>query len=143
MSTSQCTVKACRKCGKEKQLSEFYRKKGSVDGREHSCKTCRRAQMSAADKARYCSAARRESHLVRTYAITPAVYEHLLLMQGGHCAMCSATVSGRRGDNYLIVDHCHQTDQIRGLLCHHCNIVLGAARDNIETLENAINYLQQ
>lgn len=99
--------------------------------------------MSAADKARYCSAARRESHLFNTYAITPAVYEHLLLMQGGHCAMCESTVSGRRGDNYLIVDHCHKTDQIRGLLCHHCNIVLGAARDNVDILQNAINYLQQ
>ncbi|WP_327740317.1 endonuclease VII domain-containing protein [Streptomyces nojiriensis] len=35
--------------------------------------------------------------------------------QGGACAMCSA----RRGS--LVVDHCHRTGLIRGLLCRSCN----------------------
>jgi hypothetical protein len=133
--------KVCKKCDTHKPLSDFYQKNSSVDGHEHSCKQCRRKQMSAADKARYQAAKRRENHLIKTYAITPAVYEHLLLMQGGHCALCPATTSGREGDNYLLVDHCHTTDQIRGLLCHQCNIMLGAARDRIQTLNNAISYL--
>lgn len=35
--------------------------------------------------------------------------------QGGACAMCSA----RRGS--LVVDHCHKSGLVRGLLCTSCN----------------------
>ena len=143
MSTCPSTVKTCKKCGETKDLSEFYRKNSSVDGRENSCIDCRKEQMSTAYRARYKAARRRETHLMRTYAITPAVYDHMLLMQDGHCKLCSATTSGRKNDNYLIVDHCHTTDQIRGLLCHQCNIMLGAARDRPEILANAITYLSE
>ena len=97
--------------------------------------------MSAADKKRYQSADRRDSHLLRTYIINQSIYDHLLLMQDGHCASCPATESGRKKDKYLIVDHDHETGEVRGLLCHHCNIMLGGAKDNIATLQNAITYL--
>lgn len=136
-------AKTCNKCGEEKNLSLFYRKNSSADGYEHSCSSCRRKQMSAADKKRYNTDKRRAQHLMRTYTITPAIYEHLLLMQDGHCALCPATESGRKGDNYLLVDHCHTTDQIRGLLCHQCNIMLGAAKDQIEILNNGATYLSK
>ena len=97
--------------------------------------------MSAADKKRYRSAARRDNHLMRTYLINQSIYEHLLLMQEGHCALCPATESGRKEDKHLIVDHDHETGDVRGLVCHHCNIMLGGAKDNITTLQNAISYL--
>jgi hypothetical protein len=99
--------------------------------------------MSAADKARYKAAVRREDHLLKKYVITQAIYDHMLLMQDGHCACCPATESGRANDNYLIVDHDHETGDVRGLLCHHCNIMLGGAKDNLSTLQNGITYLSQ
>lgn len=34
-------VKTCTKCGEEKSLDDFHRRKASKDGREASCKTCR------------------------------------------------------------------------------------------------------
>lgn len=37
------TAKACRKCGETKAISEFYRNKGSRDGRSNSCKVCNNA----------------------------------------------------------------------------------------------------
>lgn len=140
---SQCTDKTCRVCLEIKSLEEFYRKNSSKDGRESSCKSCRRKQMSAADKKRYQSAVRRNNHLMRTYLINQSIYEHLLLMQGGHCALCPATVSGRKYDQHLIVDHDHEAGDVRGLVCHHCNIMLGGAKDNIATLQNAISYLSK
>jgi len=42
----------------------------------------------------------------------------------------------------LVVDHCHSTGKIRGLLCHNCNRALGLMQDNVETLQNAIDYLK-
>lgn len=42
--------------------------------------------------------------------------------QAGACAMCSA----RRGR--LLVDHCHRTGKVRGLLCTSCNTAEGLGR---------------
>ena len=42
----------------------------------------------------------------------------------------------------LSVDHCHVTGKIRGLLCHQCNVGLGAFKDSIENLECASEYLK-
>lgn len=62
--------------------------------------------------------------------------------QGGKCAICGSSDPGKRGTSRLCVDHCHATGKVRGLLCGWCNKMLGLARDNIETLENAIKYLE-
>ncbi len=39
------------------------------------------------------------------------------------------------------VDHDHKTGAWRGVLCHHCNIMLGGARDRLDVLEAAMKYL--
>ena len=38
-------------------------------------------------------------------------------------------------------DHDHLTGAFRGWLCMKCNIMLGNARDSVEILEKAIEYL--
>jgi hypothetical protein len=42
----------------------------------------------------------------------------------------------------IVVDHCHTTGAIRGLLCHNCNRALGLLKDDINVIKNAINYLE-
>ena len=42
----------------------------------------------------------------------------------------------------LVVDHCHATGKVRGLLCHNCNRALGLLKDKISVLKNAIQYLE-
>lgn len=143
MLTSPNTVKDCRSCKISKSLSEFYKKKGSKDGHENSCILCRRSRMKEVDKNRYNSLTRRENHLINTYVITQAVYQHLLLMQGGVCAVCGSESNGRVNDQFFVVDHCHKTDQIRGLLCHPCNAALGLLKDNVNSLKSAISYLSR
>jgi len=44
-------------------------------------------------------------------------------------------------ETVLAVDHCHNTNKVRELLCSACNILLGKAKDNISILQSAINYL--
>jgi hypothetical protein len=78
----------------------------------------------------------------RRFRITAEQYWQLHESQQGLCAICSKK-SEEDFRGRLSVDHCHKEGQIRGLLCNHCNLMLGHARDNIDTLTNAIEYLQQ
>ena len=74
---------------------------------------------------------------------------YLLLMekQKGLCAICNQeeriSISAKNDNpKRLAIDHCHKTGKIRGLLCHKCNISIGALNESINTLQSAINYLQ-
>lgn len=68
-------------------------------------------------------------------------YKVLFDLQSGRCAICGTdSGSNGRGDK-LAVDHCHDSGNIRGLLCHRCNTALGLFRDKIEILEAASAYL--
>ena len=42
---------------------------------------------------------------------------------------------------YFDVDHCHESGQVRGLLCTNCNMGLGKFKHNIKWLIAAIEYL--
>lgn len=73
-------------------------------------------------------------------------YNDLLFSQDGLCAICKnpESVGARNGGvRNLAVDHCHETGEVRGLLCHHCNVGLGHFKDNIKLLENSIKYLER
>lgn len=41
----------------------------------------------------------------------------------------------------LHVDHDHETDAIRGLLCAYCNAGIGQFQDRVDWMQNAIDYL--
>ena len=41
------------------------------------------------------------------------------------------------------VDHCHDTNIIRGFLCSECNTGIGKLGDNEEGVERALNYLKK
>lgn len=43
----------------------------------------------------------------------------------------------------LVVDHDHQTGQVRGLLCAKCNMKLGALVDDPDWLARAMGYAKQ
>lgn len=50
------------------------------------------------------------------------------------CVICGS-------NEKLVVDHCHETEQIRGILCTNCNLGLGHFKDDPLLLEFAIQYL--
>lgn len=74
------------------------------------------------------------------YGITSDEWESLFLSQNSRCAICNTDTPKGRGWQ---TDHCHKSLKIRGILCHHCNSLLGHAEDKIETLEKSIKYLEQ
>lgn len=54
---------------------------------------------------------------------------------GKSCAICGSKVR-------LVVDHCHKTGRIRGVLCAKCNSAIGLLGDDTERLASAIEYLK-
>lgn len=80
----------------------------------------------------------KEYHLKTTYGITLDEYNEMLTAQNGVCAICEEEQQGSRP---LFVDHCHASTRVRGLLCHSCNLGLGAFRDRPELLDAAKEYL--
>lgn len=75
------------------------------------------------------------------YGITDVERTEMLVKQRYLCAICQTADPGGRGD--WKTDHCHNTGTVRGFLCHHCNLMLGHAKDNVQTLHAAINYLKE
>ena len=43
----------------------------------------------------------------------------------------------------LEVDHDHDTEQVRDLLCRPCNLAVGLLREDIATAENLVIYLKK
>ena len=139
-------MKTCTKCGQQKPLDEFYRfnprPRNPEGGHFGECKECNRA------RGRAYMASRRaadpeyswKQSLKRLYGITPDEYFELLAAQGGGCAICTAEKPGGRGKRFH-VDHDHETGEVRGLLCHACNIGLGAFGDDIDRMTAAMAYL--
>lgn len=75
----------------------------------------------------------------RPHRATAADREALLLAQGGRCAICDALPVLRP----LVVDHNHQTGEVRGLLCGDCNTGIGQLGDHPTVLRKAAEYLEQ
>jgi hypothetical protein len=72
----------------------------------------------------------------RLYNLSQADYQELLEHAGGRCEIC-------RKSKRLHVDHCHETGQIRGLLCGTCNRGLGMFGDNYEGMLRVLSYLKK
>lgn len=74
------------------------------------------------------------------YGITLEQYQELFDKQEGRCALCSKHQSELK--NRLAVDHCHKTQEIRSLLCQHCNLwVVGKLRK--DTIQPIYEYLNR
>lgn len=159
--------KTCSKCGIHKTLEEFHVDRRSPDGRQSSCKACRKAasearkerkkkydqQRYAAQKEKVKRAVRKwqsnnpekvqqyklKNALSRRYSLTVEEYQELLISQGGVCAICG----GSDEQQAFVVDHDHNTGQVRGILCHRCNCMLGFGRDDTTILQAGIEYLKE
>lgn len=97
--------------------------------------------------------ARHPDRWIRThYGLTREQWDALLAAQGGRCAICGRSDPLGIGlKNGFHVDHDHACcpgkrscgDCVRGLLCNHCNPMLGHADDDPAVLRSAADYLDR
>ena len=90
-------------------------------------------------KKRKAAAALRSHYKIR-YGMTLEDVENLLEAQCG-CAICGINDNWPGPLKSPVVDHCHETNQVRGMLCHTCNVALGLFKENSLLLQKAIEYL--
>ena len=76
------------------------------------------------------------------YRIEKEEREYMHKKQEGRCAICLREEKHIPG-KYLQIDHNHKTKQVRSLLCGNCNTGIGRFDDNIQVIQNAIEYLNR
>lgn len=111
----------------EKDLFPVYQNKNKLD--------CRKENLCVR---RHHKTKQRGANLRRKFGIDEAEYDELLEAQKGMCAICSYRPVNRS----LAVDHCHETGEIRGLLCFACNTAIGKFNHDPALLLLAIRYLE-
>ena len=76
----------------------------------------------------------RSYRLRSKYGLSVTEYERMSHAQFGVCAIC-------HDERKLVVDHCHSTGEVRGLLCSPCNTAIGLLRDDPATVQRAVGYI--
>jgi len=71
------------------------------------------------------------------YGVTGPAYEALLIAQSGLCAACDLPMKAPE------VDHDHETNEARELLCGPCNRTAGQSGDNVTRLRAVADYLER
>ena len=83
--------------------------------------------------------------LRKQYGINGATYDRMMQEQDGKCYLCgqpeTMTQNGRVVQ--LCVDHNHKTGQVRRLLCHACNFLVGRVETSPALHEKAMAYIRQ
>lgn len=120
----------CVKCHEYKTEAEYYKRSAIAGGGlERQCKSCRKDHM-------------KQNFRQYLFGMTMDEYLEKVQQQDNKCAICGAEHSDENR-KVLVIDHNHETDNIRGLLCGNCNKGLGHFKDNITHLQNAIDYLRK
>jgi hypothetical protein len=154
-------MKKCTHCKEVLPVEQFSSNRRNKDGLSYNCRKCdviiqtewRRQHPEYHRENSRAYYHKNEENKQRHYEnsvrhrignhVAHGTYARLFAEQQGKCAICSATKSGVTRASRFHIDHCHTTGKVRGLLCAHCNRLLGSAYDKVEILESAIRYLRK
>ena len=150
----QTLLKICTVCGLPRPVDSFYkryyRKDRSKYYTESRCVTCLKeifktwALKKAVVDPTY-ERNRQRRRRLGYYGMSPADYDAKFAAQGGKCAICRQpeTHTYHGAIRNLSVDHDHETGEVRDLLCHYCNALIGLGREDTAILHTAIAYLDR
>lgn len=114
------------RCGRCKELlpvSDFNACKTTLTGLQDFCRACIQ-----------------DYRFVKAYGVTAAYKQQLIDEQGGVCRIRGC---GQRVDLKSPLDHCHESGQVRAVLCTPCNRSLGALRENPRRIRGLAEYAEQ
>lgn len=140
--------KTCSKCNETKHIDCFPKANPKTksfsrykNGIKPWCTECYRLYNKKYMRKARSDATKPYSHYYRKYGLTQEEVIDMHESRNFKCDICGGNTDHRY--DKLCVDHCHTTGKVRGLLCFSCNTMLGNAKDNVDTLKNAILYLEK
>ena len=145
-------TRTCRTCGEEKKLTEenFAKHKGFF---MHRCKDCQKnytdvywkkhlktkkykETIENYKKKSFGLTPKQKYHIKKTFGVTLEQYGEMFTRQNGVCAICKNEC---KTHTRLTVDHDHETDKVRGLLCFRCNTSLEWTEKHLDGYTRYIN----
>jgi hypothetical protein len=84
----------------------------------------------------------RGHYLRREYGLSLEAFDAMLIGQGSVCAICGSSDWGHAKWQVPCVDHDHNTGEVRGIVCHICNVAIGLLRDNPKIARALADYLE-
>ena len=144
-------VDRCNKCGEWKPVSSFSRRRGKPISFCRECVADATKQWTEKNPLRQKQNAlrwrqenrflgsRREEGLKTKYILSLEQWDALFERQGRVCAIC---LSPSHGNKHWATDHDHKTGNVRGILCHKCNITLGFYEKAQGSITAIQSYLQ-
>jgi hypothetical protein len=151
----------CTKCKEVKDCSLFHNSKDKKNGFTSQCKSCRNKQRknnywlspeyNREKTAEYrrtlkntdpekAFLSNRRTKLKQAYGISLEEYSEMLCKQEDKCAVCGKEHL-EEPNKRLVVDHCHTSGKIRGLLCNNCNTALGLVKESVQVVEKLKDYI--
>lgn len=148
-------LKRCPRCEETKGVSSFSKNKTMKDGMQSQCKSCKKEihmEHVAKDPVRHQEKTkaygakwwasltpekRKAYKLKHNYDLTIEEYNVMLKEQNNLCLICKEILIKP------VVDHCHTTGKVRGLLCGTCNSGIGMLKDDPEIVLRAYDYLKE
>ena len=121
-------MKKCIKCGILKDYKFFWRDTSKKDNYRSNCKQCY-------PRVHKKFPLRLKNKRNVVLKVTEQEYNEKSLLQGHCCAVC-------KSNKPLVADHCHDTVQLRALLCGNCNTALGLMKENTESIKALVTYSQ-
>ena len=111
-------IRTCLSCGNTKPIDDFKKDKNKTNHR-FKCKECTRKY-------------------ARAWRFNISIEQLAELEKKDSCAICSSYIIGQKN-----IDHNHTTGEIRDILCSGCNAALGLIKEDKETLEKMIIYIEK
>ena len=121
-------LKICRQCKVEKPIECFEKNQIAKNNRvvrRPVCKECRRSKVkiNLQEKKKF------EKNKIQ-------------IGENFECPICLDTFI-RTYNNDVVLDHDHTNGSVRGYICGNCNTGLGRFKDDIQTMNRAINWLKK
>ena len=90
----------------------------------------------------YCKPCESRVKILRQRGLTEESYKDILIYQNESCAICDSEDPKSKGskNGLLFIDHDHESDEVRGLLCNPCNLYIGIL-DKTDDIEKYLDRL--
>lgn len=131
-----------RTCGSQECLTRSYRdpdvSKKKKCNKDFVCEFCKTTAVATGNKQRWCTTCvpdKAARSIAQRYGMSKNDWLAMVKKQNGTCALCDRQPR--------VVDHCHTTGKVRGVLCVRCNLLVAGLDADPAWVARASSYLSK